>query len=88
LPRRGGSNVYLKAVLNADPRIESLLVGGGDVTVHVKNPKWLPRTRFVKISLTPPVRQFVVAFDEGVYPDLLRNDAKTAAWPERRGSPA
>ena len=80
--------VYLKAVLGADLRVASVLVHSRSVKVLVEGPKWYHWSHLVTVALPPPLRDFIVAFDESVYPDLLREES-TAILPTcgRRSTP-
>ena len=64
---------YLGAVLGADPRVRSLTTGQSQVKIIINGPiRFLPSS-VVRVPLPPSVRQFVVAFDRGVYPMLVRD---------------
>ncbi len=65
--------VYLRAVLGTDPRVQSFTVGRVAVKLHTSERRqWTHRPSFVRVRLPDPVRQFISAFDEGFYPDLIR----------------
>jgi hypothetical protein len=66
--------LYLKAVLGADERVRSLDVKNRDLEIRVDRPTLFRWTRIVTIPLPEPVREFIVAFDEAVYPDLIRDE--------------
>jgi hypothetical protein len=66
--------VYLRAVLGADLRVESLFVRSRDVKVRTDEPKRFHLPHLVTVALPQPICQFIVAFDEAVYPDLLREE--------------
>lgn len=64
--------LYLKAVLGADRRVRSLDVKNSGVTVRIDGSRrW---SRSMTIALPEPAREFIVAFDEAVYPDLIRDE--------------
>jgi hypothetical protein len=66
---------FLGAVLGADPRVRSLTTGQSQVKIVVNGSlRFLPPT-VVRIPLPQPVRQFIVAFDRGMYPMLVRGPA-------------
>jgi hypothetical protein len=63
---------YLGAVLGADPRVRSLTTGQSQVKIIVNGPvRFLPPT-VVRVPLPQAVRHFIVAFDRGMYPMLVR----------------
>jgi hypothetical protein len=70
--------IYLKAVLNADLRIASLVVESRDVKVRIEGSKWF-HFHIATVALPQPIRQFIVAFDEAVYPDLLRKESSESS---------
>src|SRR5579875_2824146 len=56
---------YLNAVVGAEPDINSVSVGRSVV--------WMSRRGLrpaVRVSIPAPVRQFIMAFDAGVHPEL------------------
>lgn len=63
---------YLGAVVGADPRVRSLTAGQCRVKIVLNGPvRFLPPA-VVRVPLPRPVRQFIVAFDRGMYPMLVR----------------
>jgi hypothetical protein len=63
---------YLGAVLGADPRVRSLTTGQSQVKIIVNGPvRFLPPS-VVRVPLPQAVRHFIVAFDRGMYPMLVR----------------
>ena len=69
---------YLGAVLGADPRVRSLTTGQSQVKIVVNGPvRFLP-SALVRVPLPQPVRQFIVAFDRGMYPMLVRSPVEGA----------
>jgi hypothetical protein len=69
---------YLGAVLGADPRVRSLTTGQSQVKIVVNGPvRFLPPA-VVRVPLPQPVRQFIVAFDRGMYPMLVRGPVEDA----------
>lgn len=59
--------VYLRAVMTSDTRVRSVSVGNTSVMV-APDQRW---RRSVAVPLPSPVRQFIEAFDERRYPDLV-----------------
>ncbi len=78
-PRDCAVAIYLGAVLGADTRIKSLAVQSGDVKVLVEEPKWFHLPNVVRVQLPKAVRQFIEAFDQAVYPDLIREGCQRSA---------
>jgi hypothetical protein len=77
-PRCCAVAIYLSAVLGADPRVRSLTTGQSQVKVVVNGPiRILPPT-VVRVPLPEAVRQFIVAFDRGMYPMLVRGPLEDA----------
>lgn len=69
---------YLGAVLGADPRVRSLTTGQSQVKIMVNGRiRFLPPS-VVRVPLPLSVRQFIVAFDRGIYPMLVRNPASSS----------
>ncbi|HEX4243952.1 MAG TPA: hypothetical protein VHY77_00175 [Acidimicrobiales bacterium] len=66
---------YLGAVLGADPRVRSLTTGQSQVKIIVNGRVRLLPSSVVRVPLPPSVAQFIVAFDRGVYPMLVRGPA-------------
>jgi hypothetical protein len=69
---------YLGAVLGADPRVRSLTTGQSQVKVVVNGPVRFFPPVIVRVPLPQPVRQFIVAFDRGMYPMLVRGPVEKA----------
>jgi hypothetical protein len=77
-PRCCAVATYLGAVLGADPRVRSLTTGQSQVKIVVNGPvRFLPPV-IVRVPLPQPVRQFIVAFDRGMYPMLVRGPVEKA----------
>ena len=64
---------YLGAVVAADPRIKSLAVQADAVKVLLAEPTRFQWLNLVRVLLPEPVRQLISAFDQAVYPDLIRD---------------
>ena len=71
--------VYLKAILGTDLRVTLVLVHSRRVKVLVDEPRWYRPSHLVTVTLPRPLRDFIVAFDESVYPDLLREESTDIA---------
>jgi hypothetical protein len=69
---------YLGAVLGADPRVRSLTTGQSQVKITVNGPLPFLPPAVVRVALPQPVRQFIVAFDRGMYPMLVRGSVEDA----------
>jgi hypothetical protein len=67
-PRCCAVATYLSAVLGADPRVRSLTTGQSQVKVVVNGPLRILPPAVVRVPLPEGVRQFIVAFDRGMYP--------------------
>jgi hypothetical protein len=67
-PRGCAVAVYLGAVIGADPQVRSVKVGRAEVVITPK--RWWGRS--IVVPIPPPAREFVVAFDAGRFPKLLR----------------
>jgi hypothetical protein len=63
---------YLGAVLGADPRVRSLTTGQSLVKVVVDGPVAFLPPAVARVRLPQPVRQFIAAFDQGMFPMLVR----------------
>ncbi|HXW34884.1 MAG TPA: hypothetical protein VEJ87_09930 [Acidimicrobiales bacterium] len=59
--------VYLRAVMTSDNRVRSVSVGNTSVMIAPEQ-RW---RRSVAVPLPPPVRQFIEAFDERRFPELV-----------------
>jgi hypothetical protein len=64
--------MYLRAVMTADPRVRSVSVG--NTSVMVSPPQGWRRS--VAVSLPPPVRRFIEAFDDRRFPQLERMEGR------------
>jgi hypothetical protein len=64
--------VYLTAVLGADLRVRSLAVESAAVRVRLEGSRRIHWPRFVTVRLPEPVREFIVAFDQALYPAMIR----------------
>ena len=67
--------LYLGAVLGADSRMESVAVGSNCLKASTKQST--PFSLFHGTMLIPvpkAVGQFIAAFDEGCYPELVRDE--------------
>jgi hypothetical protein len=69
---------YLSAVLGADSRVRSLTTGQSQVKIIVNGPIRILPPAVVRVPLPEPIRQFIVAFDRGMYPMLVRDPAEDA----------
>jgi hypothetical protein len=69
---------YLRAVLGADRRVRSLTTGQSQVKIVVNGAIPFLPPAIVRIELPPPVRQFTMAFDRGMYPMLVRGPVENA----------
>lgn len=67
-------DAFVWAVVGADPAVGSLVVGESTLTI-LRTARW---HREVTVPLPDPVRLFVVAFDCGRYPGLVRG--REAHW--------
>ena len=77
-PRSCAVSSYLNALLGADPRVRSHTTGQSQVKIVLDGPvRFFPST-VVRVPLPQPVRQFIVAFDRGMYPMLVRAPAEDA----------
>jgi hypothetical protein len=64
--------VYLRAVVGSDKRVRSIAVQRGRVRIRMaRSLRFLPH-RPVLVPLTGAVREFISAFDEEFYPELIR----------------
>jgi hypothetical protein len=77
-PRCCAVATYLGAVLGGDPRVRSLTTGQSQVKIVVNGPVRLLPAVTVRVPLPQPVRQFIVAFDRGMYPMLVRGPVEKA----------
>ena len=64
--------VYLKAILGTERRVNSLVVNRKYVMVLLGGLGRFHWHNVVKVQLPQPVCQFIVAFDGGAYPELVR----------------
>lgn len=76
--------MYLGAVLGADSRIQSVTVGSNCLKAATlqATPFYFYGTMLIPVP--KPVGQFIAAFDEGLYPELVREDAVTPTRDGRR----
>jgi hypothetical protein len=64
--------VYLRAVVGSESRVRAIAVQRGHVRIRLaRRARIIPR-RPVVVPLTGAIRQFVSAFDEEFYPELVR----------------
>jgi hypothetical protein len=70
--------LYLGAVLGGDLRVQSLAVHRGNVKIRMDGSTWFRWPRIIKVSLPRAVQEFIEAFDEALYPDLIRDEAPIA----------
>jgi len=68
--------VYLKAILGTERRVRSLAVKCNCVMVFLDEAKRFHWRSVVTIELPEPVGEFVVAFDQGAYPELTRKGSR------------
>jgi hypothetical protein len=69
--------MYLGAVLGADSRIHSVTVGSNCLKAATKQATPFYFYGTMLIPVPKAVGQFIAAFDEGRYPELVREDAAT-----------
>jgi hypothetical protein len=63
--------VYLRAVVGSHGKVRSIAVRRGHVRIGlVPSLRFLPH-RPVQVPLTGAIREFISAFDEGFYPELV-----------------
>jgi hypothetical protein len=84
VPRNPGGcaiALYLGAVLGTDSRIQSVTVGTNCLKASTlqSTPFYFYGTMLVPVP--KPVGQFIAAFDEGCYPELVREQATNATQP-------
>jgi hypothetical protein len=64
--------VYLRAVVGTDRRVRAITVQRGHVRLRMaRSVRFLPH-RPVVVPLTGAIREFISAFDEEFYPELVR----------------
>jgi hypothetical protein len=73
--------MYLGAVLGADSRIQSVTVGSNCLKAATKQATPFYFYGTMLIPVPKAVGQFIAAFDEGCYPELIREDAATTSRP-------
>ena len=78
--------VYLTAVLGADLRVRSLAVESAAVRVRLEGSRRFHWPRFVTVRLPEPVREFIVAFDQALYPAMIRAEGVDEHVPTRNGA--
>ncbi len=66
---------FLGVVVGGDSRVNSLSVQCSRVRVTTGGATF-PLRRAVSVPLPAPVRQFVMAFDAGVYPSLITSESQ------------
>jgi hypothetical protein len=64
--------VYLRAVIGGDRRVRSITVHGSTVKVQLGERTRWRWPNLVSVLLPDPVRKFISAFDQVIYPDLVR----------------
>jgi hypothetical protein len=63
--------LYLRAVVTGDMRVGSIVVWGPTIVVHRTGGLRLP----IRLAVPGPVRTFIAGFDQGDYPEMLRDRA-------------
>lgn len=69
--------MYLGAVLGADSRIQSVTVGSNCLKAATRQTAPFYFYGTMLIPVPKAVGQFIAAFDDGRYPELIREDAAT-----------
>lgn len=64
--------VYLRATLGTEQRVKSLAIKCNCVMIFLDGPRRFHWRNVVKVELPEPVCQFILAFDQGAYPNLVR----------------
>jgi hypothetical protein len=67
--------MYLGAILGADSRIQSVTVGSNCLKAATMSATPFYFYGTMLIPVPKAVGQFIAAFDEGLYPELVREDA-------------
>jgi len=75
--------LYLRAVVTGDMRVGSVVVWGPTIVVHRTGGLRLP----IRLAVPDAVRAFIAGFDQGYYPELLR-DGMVGASGEGLQSPS
>jgi hypothetical protein len=69
--------VYLAAVIGADPRVKAITVNDTRLQIRLQSHGTPP----LVLRLPPAVREFIVAFDAGRFPSLVRTTGSSRQTP-------